>query len=365
MRFLPEDPHTHGAAPTTAVLLLNLGTPDEPSVPAVRRYLREFLWDARVVEIPRLLWWLILNLFILPFRPKDSAARYASVWTSEGSPLLAVSRRQQNALRAALQVRGLAIEVGLAMRYGNPSVADEWHRLKGLRAKRLILLPMYPQYSATTTASTFDAVAQVAARTRNLPEMRFVRGFHDHPGYIEALRRRVEAHWAEHGRPDKLIISFHGLPRRNLDLGDPYFCESHKTGRLLAQALALSPDQFEVCFQSRFGRAQWLQPYTARRVRELAQSGVRRLDVVCPGFVADCLETLEEIAQEARLDFLAHGGESLRAIACLNDDPAFIQVLADIVEAQAAGWPVSVGEAMTPAQGDDILRRARALGAAR
>jgi ferrochelatase len=251
------------------------------------------------------------------------------------------------------------------MRYGNPSVADEWRRLRGLRVRRLLLLPMYPQYSATTTASTFDAVAQVALKTRNLPEMRFVRSFHDHPAYIDALKRSVLAYWQEHGRPDKLIISFHGLPRRNLDLGDPYFCESHKTGRLLAQALDLSPEQFDVCFQSRFGKAQWLQPYTAERVRDLAKAGVGRLDVVCPGFVADCLETLEEIAQEARHDFLANGGKELRAIPCLNDDPAFIQALADVVEAHVLGWPTAATAQPSPADAQRCLERARALGASR
>lgn len=363
MSFLPENPHVHGSNPSTAVLLINLGTPDEPTPVAVRRYLRQFLMDARVVEIPRVIWFLLLNLIILPLRGRASAKRYASVWTEDGSPLLAISRKQQAALQKVLQARNQNVVVGLAMRYGNPSVAHEMNALKALRANRILMVPMYPQYSATTTASCFDAVAQYAVKSRNLPEMRWIRHFHDDTGYIHALRDSVLRYWDQHGKPDKLVISFHGLPRRNLDLGDPYFCESHKTGRLLAEALNLSRDQYEVCFQSRFGRQRWLEPYTAVRVRALAQSGIGRVDVVCPGFVADCLETLEEIAQEVREDFLAHGGKSLHLIPCLNDDAAFIDALADLVQTHTAGWPTSADSQSSALAGTLTQERARALGA--
>jgi ferrochelatase len=364
MKFLAPAGPPHAGADRTAVLLVNLGTPRAPTRTEVRRYLREFLLDPRVVEIPRGIWRVLLETIILPLRSKASAARYAAVWTTEGSPLLAISERQQRALMAELQRRGLAIDVALAMRYGEPSIPGAFERLRRERAARLLVLPLYPQYSAATTGSVFDGVADVLVRTRNLPELRWVRGFHDHPAYIEALRRSVLDYWQAHGRPGRLVVSFHGLPRRNLDLGDPYHCECLKTGRLLAAALGLQSDEFVVTFQSRFGRARWLEPYTADTLRALARAGVGRVDVVCPGFAADCLETLEEIGLEARRDFLTAGGRELHAIACLNDSPPFIECLADIVEAHCAGWPVSADEQPARrAAAQESARRAREQGA--
>ncbi len=365
MKFLSAAAHSHASVDRTAVLLVNLGTPDAPTPAAVRRYLNEFLLDPRVVEVPRWLWSLLLWTVILPFRSRASAARYASVWTPEGSPLLAISQRQQRALMGELQRRGLAVDVVLAMRYGLPSIAQAMERMRRERVTRLLVLPMYPQYSATTSGSVFDGVAQELTRTRNLPELRWIRGFHDDPGYIDALCRSVRAHWNAHGRPDKLVVSFHGLPRRNLDLGDPYFCECHKTGRLLAQALDLRPEEYVITFQSRFGRARWLGPYTADTLRSLARSGVGRVDVLCPGFVADCLETLEEICQEGRRDFLTAGGRELHAIACLNDDPALIAVLAKLVESHTRDWPVRLDEQPARQQAAlDTASRAKLMGAA-
>jgi protoporphyrin/coproporphyrin ferrochelatase len=339
MSFRKEPPHTHGAIVKTAVLLVNLGTPDAPTTGAVRRYLRQFLSDPRVVEIPKALWWLILNGVILPFRASKSAEKYASIWSAEGSPLRVHTERQAAALRARLQQRGHQVLVAHAMRYGRPSIAEVLDQLKQAGCDRLLVVPAYPQYSGTTTASIFDAVFSHFSTVRNLPELRFIRNYHDHDGYIHALKKSVLAHWDANGMPDKLVMSFHGVPKRTLMLGDPYHCECRKTARLLAQQLGLAEDQYLVTFQSRFGKAEWLQPYTAPSLVELARQGVGRVDVMCPGFIADCLETLEEIALEARRDFLQAGGKEFHFIPCLNESPAWINGLMEIVEQQMIGWP--------------------------
>jgi len=344
MRFIGTHKHVHGGVERSGVVLINLGTPQAPTPPAVRRYLREFLSDPRVVELPRWLWWPILNGPVLALRPRQSAAKYAAVWTEEGSPLLVGSRKQTAALTAELALRGLDIDVTLAMRYGEPSVEAALQQLRSKQVTRMLMLPMYPQYSATTTASSVDAVNKVVARLRDVPEVRWVKHFADDAGYIEALRASVADHWERRGRGECLLISFHGLPRRNLDLGDPYHCECQKTARLLAQALGLDLSGYRVSFQSRFGRAQWLEPSTVDTLRSLARGGVRRLDVICPGFVADCLETLEEIAIEGQAQFLAAGGQQLSYIRCLNDSARFIRALADLVERNVSGWPVDAAE---------------------
>ena len=360
MKFLASSTYSHGSPGRAAVLLLNLGTPRAPTRLAVRRYLNEFLMDPRVVEIPRLIWWLLLRMVILPWRSGASAQRYASVWTPAGSPLLDYSERQHRALMAELQRRGLDVDVLLAMRYGDPSIPAAMERMRQAGVTRLLVLPMYPQYSATTTGSAFDGVMQVLLQTRNIPELRWVRNFHDDPGYIDALRRSVREYWDAHGRPDKLVMSFHGLPRRNLDLGDPYHCECAKTARLLAEALELRPDEYALSFQSRFGRAKWLEPYTVDTLRKLAREGVGRVDVICPGFTADCLETLEEIAQEARTDFLTSGGRDFHLIPCLNDAPRFVAALANLVETHTQGWPVRAADRV-PLQQAARAGQARAL----
>jgi ferrochelatase len=344
MRFIGTHKHVHGGVERSAVLLINLGTPQAPTAAAVRRYLREFLSDPRVVELPRWLWWPMLNGPVLTLRPRRSAAKYAAVWTAEGSPLLVGSRRQAAALTAELALRGLDIDVALAMRYGEPSIEAGLLQLRSRNVTRVLMLPLYPQYSATTTASAVDAVNEVIGRLRDVPEIRWVKHFADDGGYIEALSASVAEHWERRARGDCLLISFHGLPRRNLDLGDPYHCECQKTARLLAQALGLDLSAYRVSFQSRFGRARWLEPSTVDTLRSLARGGVRRLDVICPGFVADCLETLEEIAIEGQTQFLAAGGEQLRYIRCLNDSARFIRALADLVERNVSGWPVDAGQ---------------------
>ena len=340
-RFLPEPPHRHGQPATTAVVLVNLGTPEAPTAPALKRYLKQFLSDPRVVEIPKPLWWLILNGIILNIRPKKSAAKYATVWMPEGSPLRVHTERQAKLLKGLLGQRGHHLTVTWAMRYGAPSIADTLSHLKAEGARRILIIPMYPQYAASTTATVVDDTARWLLQTRNQPEMRFVRNFHDHAGYLAALEQSVRRHWQTNGPlgdRDRLLISFHGLPKRSLDLGDPYFCECHKTGRLLAERLNLKPGQFQICFQSRFGKAEWLQPYTAPTLHEWGSQGVRRVDVICPGFTADCLETLEEIAQEGRDDFLKSGGQEYHYIPALNEDDAWIAALADLAEQHLAGW---------------------------
>jgi ferrochelatase len=366
--YLQESSFAHDRPARTAVLLVNLGTPDAPEPGPVRAYLKEFLSDPRVVEIPRLVWWPILNGIILTVRPRKSAAKYASIWTPQGSPLKHWSEQQALLLRDYLGERGLDIEVSLAMRYGSPSIPDVMAQLRERGVERLLLLPMYPQYSATTTATVFDVVHRELGKTRNLPEVRWVKHFHDHPGYIEALAQRIRAYWQQHGRAQdvggKLVMSFHGVPRRTLDLGDPYHCECHKTGRLLAQALGLSGDDYVVSFQSRFGKAEWLQPYTAPLLEELGHAKAKRVDVVCPGFVADCLETLEEIAMEGKEEFQSTGGGDYHYIPCLNDAPEFIHALVDLVAAHTQGWPVArADQPQREAEAHQSRTRALALGA--
>jgi len=342
MSFQKEPSFQHGQPARTAVLLCNLGTPDAPTAPALRRYLAEFLGDHRVVEIPKPIWWLILHGIILRTRPAKSARKYASIWLPEGSPLKVWTEKQATLLHGYLGERGHQVTVRYAMRYGSPSMASELDKLKAEGHTRILILPLYPQYSGTTTASVYDAVYTWAAKVRLIPELRFVKNYHDDPGYINALARRITTYWQSHGRPDKLVMSFHGVPERTLHLGDPYHCECHKTARLLAEKLGLSKDQYQLTFQSRFGKAKWLEPYTEPTLVALAHGGVKRIDVVCPGFTGDCLETLEEIAQEAREAFLQAGGTGFNYIPCLNDSPEWMTALASLTERHLAGWPTQV-----------------------
>ena len=338
MPFSPEPTYSHGQAPRTAILWCNLGTPDEPTAPAVRRYLAEFLSDHRVVEIPRLLWWLILHGIILRVRPAKSAAKYASIWTPEGSPLKIWTEKQAKLLQGWLGQRNHLVKVYWAMRYGSQSIASQLDAMKADGVTRVLVLTAYPQYSATTTASVFDAIYHWAQRTRALPELRFVNHYHDDTDYIAALAASVERSWRKNGRPDKLVMSFHGVPERTLHLGDPYHCECFKTARLLATRLGLGKDQYQVTFQSRLGRAKWLQPYTEPTLIAMAQAGVKRVDLICPGFTSDCLETLEEINMEAREAFLHAGGQAFHYIPCLNDDPEWITALCNVAQRQLQGW---------------------------
>ncbi len=337
--YVGSDAHEHDTPPCAGILLSNLGTPDAADAAALRRYLAEFLSDGRVIEVPRLLWWPVLHGIILRTRPARSAAAYQKIWTDEGSPLLCISKRQAAAVQAALaeQFPG-PIRVELAMRYGNPSIARGLEKLRQAKVQRLLILPLYPQYSAATTASTFDAVADVLKTWRWLPELRMVRHYHDHGGYIAALAHSIAAHWATNGRPDKLLFSFHGLPRYYFLAGDPYHCECQKTARLVAEKLELGDEQYSVAFQSRFGPRQWLKPYTDKRLQEWGKAGVGHVQVICPGFSADCLETLEEIGLQNRDFFLQAGGKNFSYIPALNDQAIHIRALTDIISRHTQGW---------------------------
>ena len=359
MSFAPEPAHAHGRATRTAVVLCNLGTPDAPTPAAVRRFLAEFLSDRRVVEIPRLLWLLILHGVILRVRPAKSAKKYASIWTAEGSPLKVWTEKQATLLGNYLGERGHAVAVRYAMRYGSTSIASVLDALKAEGATRVLVLPLYPQYSATTTASVNDAVHAWAQTVRTAPELRFVNHYHDDAGYIAALAKRVADHWKARGRPERFVLSFHGVPQRTLQLGDPYHCECLKTARLLGEALGLAHGDVLVTFQSRLGRAEWLQPYTEPTLVALAKEGVKRVDVMCPGFTSDCLETLEEIDMEARAAFLGAGGTEFNYVPCLNDSHEWIAALADVAARHLQGWPTRGGaDAATLA-----AQRERALAA--
>ncbi|MES9857944.1 MAG: ferrochelatase [Sedimenticola sp.] len=320
------------SAPSTGILLTNLGTPDAATTRAVRRYLKEFLWDPRVVETPRWLWWLILNGIILKRRPKHSAAAYRKVWTDEGSPLLTISKKQSVALQSALERRlDGPVKVVLAMRYGSPSIAQGLEALRAANARRVLVLPLYPQYSATTSASTFDAVSQTLQGWRWIPELRFINHYYDDERYIATLAESVRNNWQAQGRAERLLISFHGIPQSYADGGDPYPQECRMTATRLAQRLGLDDKEWAITFQSRLGRQEWIKPYTDKTLKRWGEEGVKSVQVICPGFSVDCLETLEEIAEENRNYFLSAGGERYHYIPALNDAPEHIEFLANLV----------------------------------
>ena len=361
--------YSHGPAEPfvqAGVLLVNLGTPAAPTAASVRPYLAQFLGDPRIIELPRWLWKLILHGVILRIRPKRSARAYARIWTERGSPL----RTGSEALAAALQAeldrsRPGPVKVALAMRYGEPSVRRQIEQLQRDGVRRLLVLPLYPQYSATSTGSVIDAVADTLKALRWPPELRLVNDYHDDPAHIEALAASIEAFWAARGRGDRLLLSFHGIPERYLRAGDPYFCQCHATARLLRERLGLAPGDMTVSFQSRVGRERWLHPYTDVTVRELARAGVKKLDVVSPGFAVDCLETLEEIAMQNREFFLEAGGSDLRYIAALNDSPDQVQAMAGLILRHTQGWPEFAPDydaAAAQARQQAAKRRADAMG---
>ena len=363
-RFSASVPHDHAAGERIGVLVANLGTPDAPTTAAVRRYLAEFLADPRIIELPRWLWRVILHGVVLRIRPRRSARAYASIWTPEGSPLLVHSRAIAEALEAHWTRRQPGrMAVALGMRYGAPSISEALHALREAGATRIAVLPLYPQYSGSTGGSTFDAVAGVLRGWRRVPALRFIDHYHDDPGYIGALAASVEAAWSDGGRPDRLLFSFHGLPRSSLDAGDPYHCECRKTARLVAEKLALDRGAWRVAFQSRVGREEWLRPYTDETLVEWGRERLDRVDVVCAGFSADCLETLEEIAIRGRESFAAAGGGQLRYIPALNAGGAHVAALAAVVERGIPDWLADPGDDET-GRGRRTAR-ARALGASR
>ena len=333
MKYVGQTDYDHdGASPRQGILLCNLGTPDAPRPTELRRYLKEFLSDPRVVELPRLLWWMILNLIILRIRPRRSAKLYQSVWTDSGSPLMVYSQEQVKAVKQRLAEKYGDIPVVLGMRYGNPSMAAAVKELTDQNVRDIIVLPLYPQYAGATTGSTFDAIAKTFTQLRWVPELQFINGYHKSEGYLDALCTTIKRHIEAHGQPDKFIFSYHGTPERYLKKGDPYHCFCHQTTRLVREKLGFDEAQVMTTFQSRFGREPWLQPYTDKTLEQLPKDGVKHIAVICPGFSSDCLETIEEIDMEARESFIEHGGEQFHYIPCLNDDPVHIDALVGILE---------------------------------
>ena len=341
MKYIGTPRFNHGTPEKLGILLVNLGTPDAPQTPEVRRYLAQFLSDPRIIELPRWLWKTILHGIVLRVRPAKSAEAYREVWSeSEGSPLLSISRKQQAALQKELSARyGDDVVVGLGMRYGTPSVDDALTELEQHNVRRLLVIPMYPQYSGTTTASVFDEVASRLQRTRWLPELRFINQWCDEPEFIKVLANSVRKHWDENGKNELLVTSYHGIPKRYLLNGDPYHCLCHKTTRLLADELGIEQDKTKVVFQSRVGKEEWLQPYCDETMKRLPKEGVKKIDVMSPAFAADCLETIEEIEGENKEYFMENGGESFNYIPCLNDQPEHIHFMADLVDRHIQGWP--------------------------
>jgi len=337
MKYIGQKKYDHeGASPRQGILLCNLGTPDAPRPTELRRYLKEFLSDPRVVEFPRLLWWMILNLIILRIRPRRSAKLYQSVWTNAGSPLMMYSQGQVKAVKQRLAEKHGDIPVVLGMRYGNPSMDSAIKELTDQNVRDIIVLPLYPQYAGATTGSTFDAIAKTFTQLRWVPELQFINGYHKSDAYIEALCSTIKYHTEQHGQPDKLIFSYHGTPERYLKNGDPYHCFCHQTTRLVCEKMGLDKERVMTTFQSRFGREPWLQPYTDKTLKQLPEDGVKHVAVICPGFSSDCLETIEEINMEARESFLESGGEHFHYIPCLNDDPVHIDALVSILEKRLA-----------------------------
>lgn len=341
MKYIGKPHYEHGTTEKLGVLVVNLGTPTAPETGAVRRYLAEFLSDPRIIELPRWIWNILLHGIILRIRPSRSAKAYREVWSDEtGSPLLSISRQQTDALRTELIKRfGDHVQVALGMRYGEPSIDSAIAELEETNVRRMIVLPMYPQYSGTTTASVFDAVTNRLQKTRWIPELRFINQFCDHKPFIASLANSVRESWDANGRGDLLVTSYHGIPKRYLTNGDPYHCLCHKTSRLLAEELGINTDKIRVVFQSRVGREEWLRPYCDETMKNLPEEGIKNIDVLCPAFSADCLETIEEISGENREYFEEHGGERFQYIPCLNDREDFIHFLGGLVECHAQGWP--------------------------
>jgi len=366
MPYYNQEPKfQHGGQLKVGILLANLGTPDAPTAQALRRYLAQFLMDRRVVEIPRFIWCWILYCIILVIRPKKSAAKYAQVWTKEGSPLLVHAQKQALLLRGFLgQKINSPFAVELGMSYGNPGMQSAIDKLRAQNCDRILVFPLYPQYAASSTASALDAVWRVLLKTRNVPAIRSIRHYHDHPAYISALANSVREHWKINGKPTKLVMSFHGLPKFHLMKGDPYHCECHITARLLTEALGLNKDEYTVAFQSRFGKQEWLKPYLVNTLADLGKANTKRIDVICPGFSSDCLETLEEIAMEGKEIFTSAGGGEFHYIPALNENEAWIHAMTTIALENLQGW-VSTDWDHEQARKDAEMTklRAQALGA--
>jgi ferrochelatase len=360
MKYQSQTAFTHNQADKIGVLITNLGTPQAPTKQALKPYLKQFLSDPRVVEVPKVIWWCILNGVILNFRPKRSAAAYATVWSEEGSPLLVHTKNQAKGLAERFaDTYGDNVIVDYAMRYGQPGIDTALESMLNAGARKIVVLPLYPQYCASTTGSTFDAVANDFVKRRWLPELRFINQYVDYPPYIKCIADSIKAHWDKHGKADKLLFSYHGIPKRYLTNGDPYHCQCHKTTRLVSELLGLRPEEYMTTFQSRFGREEWLSPYTDETLKALPSKGVNSVQIICPGFSSDCLETIEEIGVENREYFEEGGGERYEYIPSLNSDDAHLDMLFELLESNMQGWEPQHPESEFEERG----KRAAALGA--
>ena len=338
MKYFGEKNYEHGSKDKTGVLITNLGTPDAPNAKSLKIYLNQFLSDPRVIEIPKIIWQIILKLIILQIRPRKSAANYKKIWTDKGSPLLDISLRQLEGVKQIISEKYPNVEFALGMRYGNPSIEKALNDLKKKQVRRLLVLPLYPQYCAATTASTFDEVTNTLQKWRWIPELRFINQYFEEEKYIETLASSVEDFWAKNGKPQKIIFSYHGIPKRYLTNGDPYHCFCLKTTRLVKEKMKLSDDQIMTTFQSRFGREEWLQPYTSETLKELPGKGIKDIHIISPGFSADCLETLEELEEENREYFIDSGGEKYKYIPCLNDNKEHLDFISHLIIKNTHGW---------------------------
>ena len=340
IKYIGEKDYQHGSEDRTGILLTNLGTPDEPNSRALKPYLREFLSDPRVIEIPKIFWQIILNGIILQIRPRKSAKTYQSIWTEEGSPLLTISKKQLDKVQQKLKPEFPNTIFILAMRYGNPSIHKALKEFQQNNVRRILVLPLYPQYCAATTASTFDAITSILQKWRWIPELRFINQYFEEENYIKAISNSIEDFWKKNKKPQKIVFSYHGIPKSYHIKGDPYHCFCLKTTRLVKEYMNLRDDEVITTFQSRFGKQEWLKPYTSETLKSLPKEGIKKINIISPGFSADCLETLEELKIENREYFEEAGGEEYHYIPCLNDSPTHINMIADLIKKHSQGWIV-------------------------
>jgi len=340
VKYIGEKDYEHGSKEKIGVLITNLGTPDAPNKKELKVYLNQFLSDPRVIELPKILWQIILKLVILQIRPSKSAEAYKQIWTDKGSPLLDIANRQLNKIQSSFSSKNENIVFEVGMRYGNPSIPDALLKLQKKQVRRLLVLPMYPQYCAATTGSTFDEVTNALQKWRWIPEMRFINQYFEEKNYIEALSNSIKSFWKKTSKPQKIIFSYHGIPKRYLTNGDPYHCFCLKTTRLVKEYMGLSDDEIMTTFQSRFGREEWLKPYTSETLKELPKKGIKNIHIISPGFSSDCLETLEELEEENKEYFMESGGENYHYIPCLNDHDDHIDVFVNLIKKHTQGWPL-------------------------
>ena len=340
VKYIGEKDYEHGSKEKIGVLITNLGTPDAPNKKELKVYLNQFLSDPRVIELPKILWQILLKLVILQIRPSKSAEAYKQIWTDKGSPLLDIANRQLNKIQSSFSSKNENIVFEVGMRYGNPSIPDALIKLQKKQVRRLLVLPMYPQYCAATTGSTFDEVTNVLQKWRWIPEMRFINQYFEEKNYIEALSNSIKSFWKKTSKPQKIIFSYHGIPKRYLTNGDPYHCFCLKTTRLVKENMGLSDDEIMTTFQSRFGREEWLKPYTSETLKELPKQGIKNIHIISPGFSSDCLETLEELEEENKEYFMESGGENYHYIPCLNDHDDHIDVFVNLIKKHTQGWPL-------------------------